>query len=48
MVPIAHGQWLGEHVPGAVMHVVEGEGHLSIGGVACDPGFAELKRALIA
>lgn len=48
MVPISHGQWLAEHIPGTVATIVEGEGHLSIAGVACDPGLAELKRALIA
>jgi pimeloyl-ACP methyl ester carboxylesterase len=31
MVPIAHGEWLAEHLPGAVVHLEEGEGHLSIG-----------------
>ncbi|MCW2867572.1 MAG: hypothetical protein JWR20_1760 [Marmoricola sp.] len=31
MVPAAHGRWLAERVPGVQAHVVEGEGHLSIG-----------------
>jgi pimeloyl-ACP methyl ester carboxylesterase len=26
----AHGVWLGEHVPGARLHLVEGEGHISL------------------
>jgi len=30
MVPYAHGEWLVEAVPGAVAHLYEGEGHLSI------------------
>lgn len=25
-----HGIWLGEHVPGARTHIVEGEGHISL------------------
>ncbi|MGH8980575.1 MAG: alpha/beta fold hydrolase [Acidimicrobiales bacterium] len=30
MVPLAHGEWLGEHVPGITAHLLGGEGHLSI------------------
>jgi pimeloyl-ACP methyl ester carboxylesterase len=31
MVPIAHGKWLAERLPGVVAHLQEGEGHLSLG-----------------
>lgn len=30
MVPFHHGEWLAEHVPGAVAHLEDGEGHFSI------------------
>ena len=30
MVPYAHGQWLAAHVPNAAVHLVEGQGHLSV------------------
>ena len=30
MVPFHHGEWLAANVPGAVAHLEEGEGHLSI------------------
>ena len=30
MVPFHHGEWLAEHIPGVVPHLVDGEGHLSI------------------
>lgn len=29
-VPVPHARWLGEHIPGAHAHVVEGEDHVSV------------------
>ena len=29
-VPLAHGEWLAAHVPGARAHIVDGEGHISL------------------
>jgi pimeloyl-ACP methyl ester carboxylesterase len=42
MVPISHGKWLAERIPGAVVHLEEGEGHLSIAFGAIDRMLREL------
>ena len=46
MVPTAHGQWLTKHVPNSSAHLLVGHGHLSIGKVACEIGFAKLAEEL--
>jgi len=42
MVPFGHGQWLASQLPGASVHLEEGEGHLSVGLGALDRMLDEL------
>jgi pimeloyl-ACP methyl ester carboxylesterase len=42
MVPVAHGQWLASHVPGATVHLEEGHGHVSLAVGAVDRMLDEL------
>jgi pimeloyl-ACP methyl ester carboxylesterase len=44
-VPFSHGQWLASHLPGASVHLEEGEGHLSIAVGALDRMLDELVSA---
>ncbi|MCU1473331.1 alpha/beta hydrolase [Amnibacterium sp.] len=46
MVPYAHGQWLAAHVPNAEVHLVEGQGHLSV--AHSDADTADILDALTA
>jgi len=45
MVPFSHGQWLASQLPGASVHLEEGEGHLSVVLGALDRMLDELVRA---
>jgi pimeloyl-ACP methyl ester carboxylesterase len=45
MVPNSHGQWLASHLPAAMAHLEEGQGHLSIGLGALDRMLDELTEA---
>lgn len=42
MVPFAHGRWLAEHLPGATVRLLQGEGHVSITAGALDRMLDEL------
>ena len=46
MVPFAHGLWLADHVSGVTAHLLDGEGHLSVGVGALDRMFADLAATL--
>ena len=45
MVPFAHGRWLADRVPGAVAHLLPGEGHLSVFTARIDEVLDELLEA---
>lgn len=45
MVPFSHGRWLASQLPGASVHLEEGEGHLSVGLGALDRMLDELLGA---
>ncbi len=45
MVPFAHGQWFASQLPGASVHLEQGQGHLSVGIGALDRILDELVTA---
>jgi pimeloyl-ACP methyl ester carboxylesterase len=45
MVPFSQGQWLASHLPAASAHLLQGEGHLSVGLGALDHMLDELVAA---
>ena len=45
MVPFAHGEWFEAHLPQATVHLLPGEGHLSVGLGALDTMLDELVAA---
>lgn len=46
MVPFAHGEWLAEHIPGAVAHLERGQGHMSIALGSIEPILEELAKTI--
>ena len=46
MVPFAHGRWIASKLPGASVHLEQGEGHLSVGVGALDRMLEEAARHL--
>ena len=44
MVPYAHGPWLASHIPTAIPHLFDDEGHLSLGVTR----FGDILDALVA
>lgn len=46
MVPVAHGRWLASHLPQATAHLLDGEGHLSVGLKSTDAMLDELVSTL--
>ena len=46
MVPFAHGRWLADRIPGVGVHLLEGQGHLSIAAGSIDQLLDELITTL--
>jgi pimeloyl-ACP methyl ester carboxylesterase len=43
MVPLGHGQWLAQQIPGVTTHLIDGQGHLLIATPALDDMLDELE-----